>query len=276
MAIDLGDVLRLEFTNRSGAGIPVSSSEVMLTITLPDGTDAVLEDIEPVAEGVYQYDYVTTQAGRHKVHWVAGPPAPGAHSEAFDVLPADLPHIISLADAKAQLNIETSHEDDEIRDYISAVTWVVERHISRATYRRSITEEYVIEPGGLLVLNWPPVVQIESMSAVNGSYTWDPASLHCSPSGVVTSPWGRTPEGHVAVTYTAGEALVPYNIQMAARIVLQSAWQTQRGSRQGSQAQAPWGAAKAGGLENSMNIVGKGFEIPTSALMLLDSGAGFA
>lgn len=263
MAIDLGDVYRLSFSNYSPSGGLVNAGSMALTITLPDGTTTSPSVTNPPSvTGQYQYDYQTVQAGRHTARWVGTVTNPGAHVEVFDVRPADVPYIISLADAKAQLNSNTTVNDEELRTYVEAATGVIERHLGIAVVRRSRTEEHIVRNG--LVLNWSPVVAVTSMALVDGTYTWNVADLHWSPAGVVTSPFGVAPYGHVTVTYTAGTPIVPEEYALAARIIVQHLWQTQRPERGAS--------SRSSSLGDSMGYQGAGFAIPNRALELLGSG----
>lgn len=261
MAVDLGDVYRLKFTNLSPAGAPVNADTVTLTITLPDGTTTVVTPVSPQTVGTYQHDYTTVQAGRHSARWVGTGTNPGAYVEAFDVRPASIDYIVSLADAKAQLNIDAATSDEELRVYLEAATGVVERHLGQAVVKRSFTEEHDVHGG--LVLNWTPVVSLDSLELVDGTYSWNVADLHVSPAGVVTSPLGVAPYGHVSVSYTAGMTVVPQHVGLATRIILQHLWDTQRGNL---------GGPRAGGLADSIGVPGMGFALPNRALELLGSG----
>ncbi|SEF34399.1 hypothetical protein SAMN05421837_107370 [Amycolatopsis pretoriensis] len=268
MAIDVGDLYRCSFTLTSPAGGNVNAGTMTLTITLPDQTTTVVGPVAPTTTGVYVYDYQTVQAGRHTAHWVGTGANPGAYVEVFDVRPADAPYLVSLADIKAQTNISNTVSDEELRTYLEAATGVIERHLGQAVVRRSRTEEHLIPSGGGLVLNWTPVVSVTSLATVDGSYTWNPATLYATPAGLVTCPLGTAPYGHVAVTYVAGTSLVPEEYGLAARIIVQHLWETQRGAA---------GAPRAGGLGDTLGISrsagsGLGYAIPNRALELLGTG----
>jgi len=268
MAIDVGDLYRCSFTLTSPAGGNVNAGTMTLTITLPDQTTTVVTPVAPTTTGVYVYDYPTVQSGRHIAHWVGTGANPGAHLEAFDVRPADAPYLVSLADVKAQTNISNTTSDEELRTYLEAATGVVERHLGQAVVRRSRTEQHTIPTGGVLVLNWSPVIAITSLAQVGGPATWDPATLHVTSAGVVTCPLGAAPTGRLAVTYVAGLTVVPEEYGLAARIIVQHLWETQRGAA---------GTPRAGGLGDTLGIAraagsGLGYAIPNRALELLGTG----
>lgn len=262
MAFDLGDVVPLAVTVTDAAGAPTNATTVTLTITLPDGTTTTPSVANPPAStGVYTCDYAPTQAGRYLARWTStGPQA--AYVDAFDVREATPAYLISLADAKKQLNMVSTATDEEVRDYLGAVTTVVEDHLGRVVVRRSFAEEHDAR-GGRFVLDRTPVVSLTSVARVDGAYTWDISTLHVSPAGVVTSPLGTPPSGRVVSVHIAGMALIPENYGLAARIILQHLWQTQRGTR---------GGPRPGGLADSIGVAGAGFAIPNAALELLGGG----
>lgn len=268
MAIDLGDLYRLTFQHKNPSGALVNADTMTLTITLPDGTTASPAVTNPPsATGQYLYDYQTVQAGRHHARWVGTGSNPGAHVEVFDVRPAAVPYLVSLQDIKDQTNITNTVSDEELRSYLESATGVIERHLGQAVVKRSFTEEHQIGRG-TLVLNWTPVVAVTALSLVDGTYTWDVNDLHVTPAGVVTTPLGVNPYGHVTVTYTAGLAISPEEYGLAARIIVQHLWETQRGGA---------GGPRAGGLGESLmsnagGYSGKGYAIPNRALELLGGG----
>jgi len=269
MAIDVGDLYRCSWTNTApGSGGLVNAGSVALTITLPDGTTANPTVVNPPATtGQYVYDYQTVQAGRHSARWVGTGTNPGAHVEAFDVRSANVPYLVSLQDIKDQTNITNDVSDEELRSYLESATGVIERHLGQAVVKRTYVEEHQIGRGAL-VLNWTPVVAVTSLALVDGTHSWNVNELHTTPAGVVTTPNGVDPYGHVTVTYTAGMAIVPEEYGLAARIIVQHLWETQRGSV---------GGPRAGGLgdtlmSNSGGYSGKGYAIPNRALELLGGG----
>ncbi len=262
MALDLGDVVPLAVTVTDATGTATNASSVTLTITLPDGTTVTPSVANPPAvTGVYTCDYPTVQAGRHVARWTSSGPQ-AAYVDAFDVSPAEPGYLISLADAKEQLKITSSTSDEEVRRYLGATTVVVEDHVGQAVVRRTFSEEHTANCGAF-VLTRNPVISLVSVALVDGTFTWDVSTLHVSPAGVVTSPLGISPHGHLAATYIAGMAIVPDNYALAAAIILQHLWDTKRGTR---------GGPRPGGLDDSLGVVGAGFAIPNRALELLGGG----
>lgn len=274
MAIDVGDLYRTSMTLTSPSGGLVNAGTMSLTITLPDATTFPVSPVTPMTTGQYQYDYQTTQPGRHVARWVGTGANPGAYVEAFDVLDATPRYIISLADAKQQVNISDTSADDELRGYIESATDVVERVRGEAMVRRTFIEEHeVTYAGGRMALSWTPVVSLVSVVMIDGWVTWDVSRLHVnSTTGVVSTTFQSglfQLFGRLAVTYVAGYQVIPASFQLAGAIIVNHLWQTQRGNR---------GAPRVGGgISDTTMVPGFAFAVPNRALELLGTGMpGFA
>lgn len=272
MATDVGDLYRTSMTLTSPSGGLVNAGTMTLTLTLPDGTPVVVTPITPVTTGTYQYDYQTVQSGRHVARWVATGANPGAYTEVFDVLDAIPRYIISMADAKAQLNITDTASDNELRAYVEAATDVVERVRGEAMVQRTFVEEHEVY-SGRMSLSRPPVVSLTSIISIDGWITWDVNALHVNPRTGVVSTALTTGllqlNGRVVVTYVAGYAVIPATFQLAAAMIVNHLWQTQRGTK---------GSPRVGGgLSDTTMVPGFAFAVPNRALELLGSGMpGFA
>lgn len=260
MAHDLGDLVPLAVTIKDAAGTEANAATVTLAITLPDGTTVTPTVANPPATtGVYTYDYPTVQAGRHIARWTSSGPQ-AAYSDAFDVRAAAPTYIVSLADVKQQLNMTSTDDDEELRIYIEAATGVIEDYLGRAVVRRSFTEEHSVN--GAMMLNWTPVQSLTTVATVDGVTTWDVTDLHVNTSGVVTAKAGAVAlQGDITVTYIAGAPVVPGNWALAARIIVQDLWRTQRGQD---------GAPVAGGLDTpGAGFTQYGYSVPKLARELL-------
>jgi hypothetical protein len=184
-----------------------------------------------------------------------------AYSDVFDVRPAVPVGIVSLADARAQLNMgpaETA-DDEELRGFIGAATGAVERALGRVVVRRTIVERQQVGCAREVLLRQVPVVSLTSVAAADGSTTWDPANMRVDgETGLLTVTSGESLVGAVDFTYQAGEVVVPEDYQLAALIIVQHLWETQRGSM---------GVQLGGDSDNW--VAGRGFAIPRRALELL-------
>ncbi len=179
--------------------------------------------------------------------------------------------MLTVSDAAAQLNITSQNHDAELEGYVAAAVLVVERHTGLVPETRTITGELhnVPVPSDVLRLFHPPVQSLTAVTSADGSVTWDTAGLVADfDTGLVRVVSGRPLSGLVKVDYTAGYVDAPAHFRLAALIILQHLWETQRGAQRG--------AVAAGGLEDSLsNMVGggRGYAIPNRALELLGEPA---
>lgn len=261
MAYDLGTVVPLGATVRDSSGTLANAGNMALTVTLPDDSTVTVDPVTPASTGNYAYDYATTQAGRHLVRWLATGVNAGAYNDVFDVREQTPVAIVSLADAKKQLNETDTTDDDEIRGMITGASLAVERHLGTIVARRSFTERRTAS-GGQVLLSNVPVLALASAASADGTTTWDVNDLDVdTTTGLVTAKTGAPLTGDVDFGYTAGLRIVPDDYQLATNIIIQHLWETQRGR---------YGAVP-GGSEEPEYMTGRGFAIPRRALELLDS-----
>lgn len=269
MPFDLGAVVPLGTTVKDSTGALANAGSMALTITLPDATAVSVGPVAPASTGTYAYDYASVQAGRHLARWVATGINAGAYTDTFDVREAAPPLIISLADAKAHLNLSsaTTH-DEELRGWIEAVTHLVEQYTGICP-RSTIVEDHDIQPSGVrvLALRRTPVISITSATAVlTGGTSYTAAALAVdSRMGIVRRLDGGRLYGPLRVTYVAGRTVIPANISAAAKIILQHLWRTQYGASRA-------GTAIGGGDDFLVTeqVPGFGYAVPNRALQLLE------
>lgn len=145
--------------------------------------------------------------------------------------------IVTLDEAKVQLNIAASYTDDdaEIQGYVDGITRVIENYKHEVIEQRTISERVLLERRSKFRLCWQlPVISLTSLTALDGSQTWDvsPAAVDLDPNtGIVIMLSGDRPVGWCRVVYEAGYAPadVPVNYKRGALVVLQHVWETQRG-----------------------------------------------
>lgn len=288
MAIDLGDVYRLGWTNTSPGGGAVSSTNMKLTILLPDDSTMVVDPVVATGgAGVYTYDYLTTQPGRHVAQWQGTGTNPGAYVEVFDVRTLTPQYLVSLAQMRNQLKIVGTGDDEDLRTYIESATNAVELIRGEAVVKRSFTEEHRFPTffrgfgqvdGSMstspttqrrqMALNKWPVTSLTSVARVDGTMTWDVSLLHVeAASGVVDVLYGPSFAGQITVTYKAGYQVIPAEFGLAAAMIVEHLWQTRRGRS---------GVPSPGGLDTSP-VPGLGYAVPNRAIELLGAGIpGFA
>jgi len=169
--------------------------------------------------------------------------------------------LVTLAEAKRQLDIETTSHDVELQVYVDALPAVIEGYVG-VVEQREITDT-VTGGGPALAVLHPPVLSVSALSGVGVSYAastldWD------GPAGVITRKEGGSfPHGRYAVTYTAGRTTVPPTIKLAALILLQHLWRTQYGATR-----VP--VAGADDWSVSEPVPGFGYAVPNRVLQLLE------
>lgn len=184
--------------------------------------------------------------------------------------------LVTLAEAKAQLEIDEGDTrfDDELNNvYLPALARTIEINTGEAPERRAVTERLSFRRSvGVFALNVLPVASLTSVARIDGTETWDVDDLDADPSSgvVVVKGGGSAVQGDVRVVYTAGHETVPGNVKLAALIILQHLWETQRGAVSGS-------GGALGAEETYAPQAGAGFALPRRALELLgDRMTGFA
>jgi hypothetical protein len=229
VAYDLGDVVSLSVSITDSAGAAADATAVTLTVAKPDGTTET-PSVTHGGVGSYSCDYTPATAGRYTVRWVATGTNSSAFTDIFDVRAAASTQLLSLADAKAALNLTATTNDEELRGYIEATTALIEERIGPVV-QRTVTE--TVTGWGSLVLSKAPVISVTSLAGVYTNATAVAAAdvTVDSASGIVTrldrgSFLGETYE----ITYEAGRSTIKPNITQAAKVLLRHLWMTQRGS----------------------------------------------
>lgn len=231
--IDLGDVYRIAVDVKDAAGVLTSPASATLTVTLPDGTAASpTVPLPPAETGRVVVDYPTVQAGRHVVRLTTTSPQT-AYTDVLDVRPAAPDLIVSLKDAREQINFvrDPSPDDEELRSLIEGVAGPIEDYVGAVARR---TEIEVFDGGqSTVLLSHIPLI---SVTEVRDSGTvLDPSAYTVNTaSGVLTRVSGtgrycfRPGIQSLQVIYVAGRVIIPANVRMAALITIQHIWDTQR------------------------------------------------
>ncbi|MEU1122132.1 head-tail connector protein [Streptomyces sp. NPDC005899] len=171
--------------------------------------------------------------------------------------------LLTLDEAKAQLNLRTTASDTELQLYIDALTSVIEGYVG-VVEEREVTET-VAGQGPAVVLLQTPVLSVTSLTPVQtGGTAVDVARLHVDgPSGVVgysdrsvfsCGPW--------TAVYTAGRAEVPPSIKLAALLLLQHLWRTKNGPARGASSSDDYAVTEP--------VPGFGYAVPNRVLELLE------
>lgn len=231
MVIGYGSVYPIAFDVYDDTGALANAATVDLTVALPDGTTVTPAVTNPPdVTGKYRLPYQTTMAGRHTVYVVTDGPIV-VYEDEFDVSPTPWCAIVSLADAKAQLNMDPADtsDDDELRQYVAGVTGALENYLHETIVRQQVTDEIELHGQPRFRLWSAPVISLISVTAWDGSQTWDVTQMRVAASGMVRVMAGPRIWGLVDVTYLAGYQVIPENYRRGALVVLQHVWENQRG-----------------------------------------------
>ena len=237
MTYDMGDQVVLAVTLADSTGAAANATLMQVTVTAPDASITGPTTVTASPLGSYSYMYSPSMPGRHNVRWVATGANAAAYQDTFEVRALDDIPLVSLADAKAFLNITGTTYDDELRRFLDAATDTCERYAGRALRRRTYTENLDGSDLGAnpIVLQWLPVLAVTSVQE-NG-VTIDPSMYVLDDiNGLLLRggqwspmPWQRG-RGNVTVTYQAGYADPPPTAIEAVLVLLKHTWETQRGA----------------------------------------------
>lgn len=237
---DLGDVVALGVTIKDANGNPANATNVVATITQPDGS-TVLPTVVNSGTGLYDINFTPTQFGRYTIRWVATGANASAYADDFTVRDYTRMGIVSLDEVKQHLNISTSALDEEIRRFMDAASDLAENYCGVILGRETIANEYHNGNVDHVVLRSPRAISITSVYE-NGTlltaadYTLDPSGqrLYRVASGTFNNPnyFGVWAPGvnAVRVTYVAGFTNPPPSAKQGVLEIIRHLWQTQRGS----------------------------------------------
>lgn len=138
------------------------------------------------------------------------------------VIGPDATEFISLDEVKRQANVSSTTSDDELDLFRGAAQEAVEGLIG-PVLRRTVTEVHPAGSGAV-VLRQRPVLSVDVVTAAGSAaaFTADAAS------GTLSTRAGWY--GPVTVTYTVGRPVVPDSVRVAALIIAEHLWATQRGA----------------------------------------------
>ena len=138
--------------------------------------------------------------------------------------------VLSLGDAKQHLNLDSTVDDAELQTHIDAATELVS-NLCGPFDADTFVETIHVCGGEVPLSHWP----VTSITSVEPVWAWlqpvDVADLDVDEAGVVRRKSGLWfPEGQYRWKYTAGHAMVPASVTLAAAIIVQNLWETQRGT----------------------------------------------
>ncbi|MEU7032730.1 head-tail connector protein [Streptomyces sp. NPDC046237] len=170
--------------------------------------------------------------------------------------------LLTLAEAKAQLDIDTLSDDVQLQLYIEALTPVIEGYIGPVE-ARTVTE--TVQGAGItLALLHAPVLSVASLTPVlSGGTAVDVNLLHVDgPSGVLSYTTGAAFQGGPwTATYTAGRAAIPATVKLASLLLLQHLWSTRYGAARG--------VSRTTDYDVTEPMPGFGYAVPNRVIELL-------
>ncbi|MEU2143618.1 head-tail connector protein [Streptomyces globisporus] len=170
--------------------------------------------------------------------------------------------LLTLAEAKAQLDIATDTEDQELQRFIDGITAPIERYVGPVVTRE--VSENIEGRSDSMCLTHIPAVALVSVAPMLGGQALDTSTLVLDgPMGMVWRKGGTFAGTRWTVAYTAGRGTeVPPTIKLAALLLLQHLWRTQ------------YGAARGGGGADDYSVTepipGFGYAVPNRVLELLE------
>lgn len=254
----------LKVYDSTGVLADLGGGDPVCTVTKPDGTTTTATVTKP-STGNYQGAYVTTSAGRHRFTFTGSGTNSGAlpWSDVADVWPSDPRFIISLADAKAALNVPAGARvnDDELRLYIAATTEVIEDIVGAVL---TTTKTQTFNGGGYALLLWERPTAVTSVTVNGSSLTSGSGYVADLSAGIVYGGSTYCTEEfypgkqNVTVAYTTGSSSIDPNVILAAREEVSFLYQL---GQQG-------GRPSLGGSVPDMSWTPSGFAVPKRVIEL--------
>jgi hypothetical protein len=232
--LEQGETYQYRQTVTDAAGVLANAGTVTATVTLPDGTTTA-PTVSNSGTGLYDFDYLTVQAGRHTILGSATGGALGTAVEKFDdTFTVEEPgrFLVGFDDARTQLRatttITTLADREQLRWLCLAATDAVERDLDRILTRRTVIETYDGGKTGLR-LRTGPIISITSVVEGGVTLTGTDYVLDSNAGVLRRKPYGAawvTDWQNIVVTFVAGMVNPPASARMIALYVIQSLWQS--------------------------------------------------
>lgn len=259
---DLGDQVPISVTVRDASNALVNPVAATVTIIRPDDTvvPGTTVTMPPAVTGKPLYIHTADMVGRHTWRMTTITPA-GSQSGVFTVRTGNPRWILSLEEARAQLNVTGTTGDTELEEYLQVTTDIVENIIGPVV-NLPVVEE-IHDGGGVILLNRTPVVSVVSVSNwADSTITYANTDyLLNKESGVLRRLGGSAFAGPVAVSYVAGRSnQTPEAAITAAKVIVQHLFRSQQLRPAGPPAPT---------ADNTPTVPMLGFAVPNAAVQML-------
>ena len=234
MAYDLGDLVPLRVNVKDSAGAAANASSVSITITAPDAT-TTSATVTPTSTGQYDYTFTPALVGRHLVRWAATGTNASAYTDSFEVNDPAETFIVSLADVKRYLNVTSTTNDEEIRQFILEATDICESMVNQKLRRKSFTEKCTAVEGSVMLIK-QPVTAITSLTENDVALTENVDYFVNYRAGIIyrgdttMRRFWRSGVNNITVTYVAGKTEPSPTEQLLIKETVRHLWRTKRGA----------------------------------------------
>ncbi|MHA7292622.1 hypothetical protein [Arthrobacter sp. HLT1-21] len=215
-SIDLGASAEVTWPNAPAAG-----GVVALAVVQPDGTLLVPA---PVPSD-FKATFIPVLPGRHLIRWTNSGATVDAHTDVVDVWPQDPRFLFPPEQAAESLNWTAAAGDrEDLRLYVAAATPVIEDIVGPMVISNEV---HTAVGGGVIVL--PSINATVTSVKVNGVQA---PGFFAGADGILYAGSSRVrgafPAGEIEVRFTLGMAVIPPNVQLAARELVRHMWQIGR------------------------------------------------
>lgn len=216
--LNIGDATTRTVTFKNAAGDPTDPTGTTATLYLPDGTTSS-PAVTNGTTGVRSVTITPTMSGTHRLKWAGTGAVAEVEWDVFDVA-ADptvgTTDIVTLGEAKTELNITGTSYDPVLQRWISAISDLVDA-LCGPVVARTITDEQHDGNGTVLFLRRWPVLSVTTVTEYSSGTATALAAeslatagdyLFNADLGTVTrrSSWSKSTfaASGVLVTYEAG------------------------------------------------------------------------
>lgn len=225
--VDLGNATTVSWT-------AATSATTVLTVTLPDGTEAT-PTVATSAAPTYTASVATSQAGRYLLTWTQAS-TDAVYTDVLNVWPADPRLLISVDDVRTALRQPTAFsaaDREDMRLVIAAATEVIEDVVGTVV---ATTKTQTSDGGKQGVALYHRPTAITSVVEDGVTLTDGVGYVAALDLGIVYAGTTRSPRffnpgrRNIVITYTAGATTISPNVLQAAVELCRHMWALTRQS----------------------------------------------